>query len=72
MPIEGVWGGTGLSAARLAELVAPHTGRVHHESLSGDARLWGKRLWGKEVDDERYVLVARGPALGRFPRPAAR
>ncbi|MFE5243679.1 MULTISPECIES: trifunctional class I SAM-dependent methyltransferase/NUDIX hydrolase/VOC family protein [unclassified Streptomyces] len=52
--IEGVWNGTGLSAARLTELLAAHTERVHHEPLSGDPL-----LWGKEVDDERYALVAR-------------
>lgn len=52
--IEGVWGGTGLSAARLTELLAPHSTSVHHEPLSEDAR-----LWGREVDDERYALVAR-------------
>lgn len=52
--IEGVRGGVGLSAARLTGLLAPHTERIHHEPLSGDAR-----LWGREVDDERYALVAR-------------
>ncbi|MFI8816690.1 MULTISPECIES: trifunctional class I SAM-dependent methyltransferase/NUDIX hydrolase/VOC family protein [unclassified Streptomyces] len=52
--VEGVWGGVGLPAARLTALLAPHTERIHHEALSGDAR-----LWGKEVDDERYALVAR-------------
>lgn len=52
--IEGVWNGTGLSAARLTALLAEHTERVHHEPLSGDPL-----LWGKEVDDERYALVAR-------------
>ncbi|WP_299537592.1 methyltransferase domain-containing protein [uncultured Streptomyces sp.] len=52
--IEGVWGATGIPASRLAELLAPHTERVHHESLSADSR-----LWGKEVDDERYAVVAR-------------
>ncbi|MFC8229536.1 trifunctional class I SAM-dependent methyltransferase/NUDIX hydrolase/VOC family protein [Streptomyces sp. NPDC057287] len=52
--IEGVWNGTGLSAARLTALLGEHTERVHHEPLSGDPL-----LWGKEVDDERYALVAR-------------
>ncbi|MET8444465.1 trifunctional class I SAM-dependent methyltransferase/NUDIX hydrolase/VOC family protein [Streptomyces sp. NPDC004981] len=52
--IEGVWNGTGLSAARLTALLHAHTERVHHEPLSGDPL-----LWGKEVDDERYALVAR-------------
>jgi ubiquinone/menaquinone biosynthesis C-methylase UbiE len=52
--IEGVWGGMGISAARLTELLAPHCEGVHHAPLSDDAR-----LWGREVDDERYALVAR-------------
>ncbi|HWU10115.1 MAG TPA: NUDIX domain-containing protein, partial [Streptomyces sp.] len=52
--VEGVWNGTGLSAAHLTALLAEHTERVHHEPLSGDSR-----LWGKEVTDERYALVAR-------------
>lgn len=52
--VEGVWNGTGLSAEHLTALLAPHTDRVHYERLSGD-----RDLWGKEVDDERYALVAR-------------
>ncbi|WP_031088059.1 methyltransferase domain-containing protein [Streptomyces sp. NRRL WC-3549] len=52
--VEGVWSGTGLSAARLTALLAPLTERIHHEPLSGEAA-----LWGREVDDERYALVAR-------------
>ncbi|WEH42601.1 trifunctional class I SAM-dependent methyltransferase/NUDIX hydrolase/VOC family protein [Streptomyces sp. AM 2-1-1] len=52
--IEGVWGGVGVSAARLTALLAPYTERVHHEPLSADSR-----LWGKDVDDERYAVVAR-------------
>ncbi|MYS32654.1 NUDIX domain-containing protein [Streptomyces sp. KhCrAH-43] len=52
--VEGVWNGTGLSAGHLTTLLAPFTERVHHELLSDD-----RDLWGKEVDDERYALVAR-------------
>ncbi|MFF2008687.1 trifunctional class I SAM-dependent methyltransferase/NUDIX hydrolase/VOC family protein [Streptomyces sp. NPDC058195] len=52
--IEGVWGGVGLSAQRLTTLLSVCTERVHHEPLSGDPQLWGKR-----IDDERYALVAR-------------
>lgn len=52
--VEGVWNGTGLSAGHLTTLLAPFTERVHHERLSDDPD-----LWGKEVDDERYALVAR-------------
>ncbi|MFH9467012.1 trifunctional class I SAM-dependent methyltransferase/NUDIX hydrolase/VOC family protein [Streptomyces clavifer] len=58
--IEGVWGGVGLSAARLTGLLTPHTERIHHEPLSGD-----DRLWGKEVHDERYALVARAEPAHR-------
>ncbi|MFE7754741.1 trifunctional class I SAM-dependent methyltransferase/NUDIX hydrolase/VOC family protein [Streptomyces sp. NPDC057429] len=58
--IEGVWGGVGLSAARLTGLLTPHTERIHHEPLSGDPR-----LWGREVDDERYALVARAEPAHR-------
>ncbi|WLQ32978.1 trifunctional class I SAM-dependent methyltransferase/NUDIX hydrolase/VOC family protein [Streptomyces castrisilvae] len=52
--VEGVWNGDGLSAGYLTTLLAPLTERVHHERLSDD-----RDLWGKEVDDERYALVAR-------------
>ncbi|MFJ6014111.1 trifunctional class I SAM-dependent methyltransferase/NUDIX hydrolase/VOC family protein [Streptomyces sp. NPDC092952] len=52
--IEGVWNGVGLSAERLTGLLASCTERVHHEPLSDDPHLWGRR-----VDDERYALVAR-------------
>ncbi|MEV6161004.1 methyltransferase domain-containing protein [Streptomyces sp. NPDC052052] len=52
--IEGVWGGIGLPAERLVGLLSELTERIHHEPLSDDPA-----LWGKEVDDERYALVAR-------------
>ncbi|WP_405897044.1 trifunctional class I SAM-dependent methyltransferase/NUDIX hydrolase/VOC family protein [Streptomyces sp. NBC_00727] len=52
--VEGVWNGDGLSAERLTTLLAPFTERVHHERLSDDPVLWGKK-----VDDVRYALVAR-------------
>lgn len=52
--VEGVWGGTGLPAARLTAALRPLADRVDHERLSGD-----QALWGGPVDDERYVLVAR-------------
>lgn len=51
--VEGVWGGAGIPAGRLTGLLAPLAERVHHESLSGDPALWGKR-----VDDERYAVLA--------------
>ncbi|MFE3943353.1 trifunctional class I SAM-dependent methyltransferase/NUDIX hydrolase/VOC family protein [Streptomyces sp. NPDC059118] len=52
--IEGVRSGVGLSAERLTGLLAEFTERIHHERLSDDPDLWGRR-----VDDERYALVAR-------------
>ncbi|CAM5583381.1 methyltransferase domain-containing protein [Streptomyces californicus] len=58
-----MWGGDGLSATELTELLRAHTERVHHEDLAPDAR-----LWGKEVDDERYALVARATPRTATPR----
>ncbi|MCG7527878.1 methyltransferase domain-containing protein [Streptomyces sp. OfavH-34-F] len=52
--VEGVWNGDGLPPGDLTALLAPLTDRVHHEPLSAD-----RDLWGKDVDDERYALVAR-------------
>ncbi len=55
--VEGVWGTTaptvGVPADRLTALLAPLVGDVRVEPLSADAR-----LWGKDVDDERYAVVA--------------
>jgi len=54
--IEGVWGTispVGVPADRLTELLAPLAGDVRVERLSQDAP-----LWGKEVADERYAVVA--------------
>ncbi|MBW8704502.1 Malonyl-[acyl-carrier protein] O-methyltransferase [Streptomyces sp. MBT84] len=54
--VEGVWGATtrvGIPADRLKGLLAPLGLDVRVERLSDDAR-----LWGKEVDDERYAAVA--------------
>ncbi|MFB7851336.1 trifunctional class I SAM-dependent methyltransferase/NUDIX hydrolase/VOC family protein [Streptomyces sp. NPDC056053] len=52
--IEGVWNGVGVPAETLTGLLSEFTERVHHERLSDDPDLWGKR-----VHDERYALVAR-------------
>ncbi|MFD5078218.1 class I SAM-dependent methyltransferase [Streptomyces sp. NPDC058371] len=55
--VEGVWGTVspvGIPSDRLAELLAPLADDVRTERLSDDAR-----LWGREVEDERYVVVAR-------------
>ena len=54
--IEGVWGSVtpvGIPAGRLTGLLAPLGGQVRVERLSDDPS-----LWGKEVDDERYAVVA--------------
>lgn len=51
--IEGLWStGAGLSAKRLARLLRPKVSRltVHH--------LEDAALWGREIGDERYLLVA--------------
>ncbi|MBW8735827.1 MAG: class I SAM-dependent methyltransferase [Streptomyces turgidiscabies] len=55
--VEGVWGTVspvGIPADTLTALLAPLVADVRVERLSGDAR-----LWGREVEDERYAVVAR-------------
>jgi SAM-dependent methyltransferase len=54
--VEGVWGTAGpvgIPAERLTGLLAPIAGQVTVERLSGDPL-----LWGGEVTDERYAVVA--------------
>ncbi|MEU3527461.1 class I SAM-dependent methyltransferase [Streptomyces sp. NPDC038707] len=54
--VEGVWGTltpVGIPAARLTALLEPTARAVRVEQLSGH-----RALWGKEVDDERYAVVA--------------
>lgn len=54
--VEGVWGTVtpaGIPADALTGLLAPLAAEVRVERLSGDAV-----LWGKEVADERYAVVA--------------
>ncbi|MFI6563149.1 class I SAM-dependent methyltransferase [Streptomyces sp. NPDC050534] len=55
--VEGVWGTTapvGIPAGVLTGLLAPLvTGEVRVERLSGETA-----LWGREVADERYAVVA--------------
>ncbi|MFJ3335957.1 class I SAM-dependent methyltransferase [Streptomyces sp. NPDC086766] len=54
--IEGRWGSVtpvGIPAHRLTMLVRPLAEEIRSEPLSADAR-----LWGREVDDERYAVVA--------------
>lgn len=59
MLVEGRWGEAdpmGLPADELTALVAPLAARTRVESLAHDPA-----LWGKEVADERYVLIADLP-----------
>lgn len=54
--VEGVWGTVspvGISAGLLTALLAPVAGQVRVERLSPD-----RALWGRDVDDERYAVVA--------------
>ncbi|MET9148279.1 class I SAM-dependent methyltransferase [Streptomyces sp. NPDC004042] len=54
--VEGVWGTVtpvGIPNERLLTLLTPLVRHTRVEQLSGDAR-----LWGKDVTDERYAVVA--------------
>ncbi|EHN73913.1 class I SAM-dependent methyltransferase [Streptomyces coelicoflavus] len=54
--VEGVWGSAapvGIPAGRLLDLLGPLAGQARVERLSDDAS-----LWGREVTDERYAVVA--------------
>lgn len=54
--VEGVWGSVapvGIPAGRLTALLAPLAGQARVERLSDDPS-----LWGREVTDERYAVVA--------------
>jgi SAM-dependent methyltransferase len=54
--VEGVWGTVapvGIPAGRLTALLAPLAGQIRVERLSDDPL-----LWGREVTDERYAVVA--------------
>ncbi|MGY5050621.1 class I SAM-dependent methyltransferase [Streptomyces sp. 900105755] len=54
--VEGVWGTVtpvGIPAGRLTALLAPLAADVRVEPLSAVTA-----LWGKQVDDERYAVVA--------------
>ena len=54
--VEGVWGTVtpvGIPADRLTGLLAPLTADLRVERLSAETA-----LWGKEVSDERYAVVA--------------
>ncbi|GBQ01925.1 methyltransferase domain-containing protein [Streptomyces spongiicola] len=58
--VEGVWGGSGLPAARLIRALGPLSRRIDHERLSDVPG-----LWGRPVHDERYALVARTEPVRR-------
>ncbi|MBF8172438.1 class I SAM-dependent methyltransferase [Streptomyces olivaceus] len=54
--VEGVWGSVspvGISTERLTALLGPLAGQTRVERLSDDPA-----LWGGEVTDERYAVVA--------------
>jgi len=54
--VEGVWGTVspvGISADRLTAFLEPLVADLRVEPLSDDAR-----LWGRDVEDERYAVVA--------------
>jgi SAM-dependent methyltransferase len=54
--VEGVWGTAspvGIPAGLLTDLLTPIAGQVRVERLSPD-----RALWGRDVDDERYAVVA--------------
>ncbi len=52
--VEGDWStGAGLSAQRCAEIVGESCSRVEVRHLPDP------RLWGREITDERYLVVAR-------------
>ncbi|MFF6878793.1 MULTISPECIES: methyltransferase domain-containing protein [unclassified Streptomyces] len=61
--VEGVWGSVdpvGIPAERLTGLLAPIAGRVSVERLSDDPL-----LWGGQVTDERYAVVAQVRTSGQ-------
>lgn len=64
--VEGVWGDTGIPAEQLMGALGELKAETRCERLSGDAR-----LWGREVDDERYVVVATAAAMAGDDRPVA-
>lgn len=64
--VEGVWGNAGIPAEQLMGTLGELTAEARCERLSGDAR-----LWGREVDDERYVVVATAAAVAGDDRPVA-
>ncbi|MFD5339920.1 class I SAM-dependent methyltransferase [Streptomyces hawaiiensis] len=67
--VEGVWGSVepvGVPAERLTGLLAPIAGRVSVERLSHDPL-----LWGGQVTDERYAVIAQVRTSGQERGEAA-
>ena len=53
--VEGLWGtGAGIPAAECRELVLRYR---HHADV---VPLGDPALWGKEISDERYLILSRG------------
>lgn len=51
--VEGLWGtGTGLPAHAVADLLRPKVGSLSVRQLTDPV------LWGRPIDDERYLVVA--------------
>lgn len=64
--VEGRWGtGAGIPAAAAERIARQAFGQVHVQRLEHDA------LWGRHVEDERYLVVAREPLVtaGAPPPP---
>ena len=52
--VEGLWGaGAGIASAECRELVLRHR---HHADV---VPLTDPALWGKEISDERYLILSR-------------
>ena len=52
--IEGYWGtGSGLHASEIVEMLPPSFTNVSVQNLSANPN-----LWGKDVTDERYAIIA--------------
>ncbi|MBP2704319.1 methyltransferase domain-containing protein [Microbispora sp. RL4-1S] len=54
----------GVPASRLVETLEPRARIVHIEQLTDPL------LWGRPIDDERYVVIARPKGAGTTPEPA--
>lgn len=57
--IEGMWNGAGIAPDDLSPMLERHFDQVTYSDLSRESA-----LWGKEVTDHRYALVAKQPRQG--------